>query len=264
MGEYEVTKVTSQPSTDSAVTVIAVIILGICFILIVGVIILYKKHKKSEQKRGKEKLEISLPTLGTQYELASLLSINTVGRESAEGSNQARDDLETREKAQDVFDGRVSQFIDASTVEMNRTEDYLADSENYTFENILDVTTDQMLGSSHSFYLKPPHADPENSTSRPMSVAGTPFIDGNQIFTTFRGESVSRPIAKILEEISGSNSSSTNPRVQLFPPSPSFMRQRPKSANIEQHPPPLPAKVIIPATHYSLPTQYSDHARRCT
>ena len=120
MGEYEVTTVTSQPSTDSSITVIAVIILSICFILIVGVIILYKKHKKSEQKKEKGKLEISLPTLGTQYEVASLLSINTVGRESSEGSNQARDDLETCEKSQDVFDGRVSQFIDASTVEMNR------------------------------------------------------------------------------------------------------------------------------------------------
>ena len=47
MIDYEVTTVTNQPNTSSNITMIAIIIISVCFILIVGVIILYKKHKKS-------------------------------------------------------------------------------------------------------------------------------------------------------------------------------------------------------------------------
>ena len=99
--------------------------ISVCFILIAGVIILYKKHKKSRSKSDKTDVQISLPTLGTQYELASLLSLNTVGRKSSnqsEGSNPANDDLEKCEKSQVVFEGRVNQFIDASTMQMNKAE----------------------------------------------------------------------------------------------------------------------------------------------
>ena len=176
MIDYEVTTVTNQPNTSSNITVIAVIIISVCFILIVGVIILYKKHKKSKPKSDKTDVQISLPTLGTQYELASLLSLNTVGRKSSnqsEGSNPANDNLEKCEKSQDVFDGRVSQFIDASTIEMNKAEYFMTESADYTLKNILDVSSDQKLGSSQSFNLQPPHALPENSTSRPMSMAET-------------------------------------------------------------------------------------------
>ena len=251
MIDYEVTTVTNQPNTSSNITIVALIIISVCLILIVGVIILYKKHKKSKPKSDKTDVQISLPTLGTQYELASLLSLNTVGRKSSnqsEGSNPANDDLEKCEKSQDVFDGRVSQFN--NTIEINKSEYFMATSGNYTLKNILDVTSDQKLGSSQSFNLQPPHAVPENSTSRPMSMAETGSFTAdemNQISIIGGVDSVSRPISRIVEELSDSKSSGNetphNPTVQVFPPSPSYTKQRPKSENIENRPPLLPAKV---------------------
>merc|ERR1740137_380254 len=189
--DYEVTTVTSHQKSSSNITVIVIVILSICFILIVGVIILYKKYQKSQLKEEKADPLISLPTLGTQYELASLLTINTTGRKDSdvsEGSNQAGDDLEKGEKSEDVFDGRVSKYIDASTVEMNKAEEYIAESGDYSLKNILDITTDTRLGSSQSVNLQPPHAVPENSTSRPMSM----IDDMNQISIIGGGASVSR------------------------------------------------------------------------
>jgi len=248
--EDEVTTVTNQLKTSYNGTILAVVICSICIILIIGVIILYKKYKKSKTKIDKTEFEISLPTLGTQYELSSLLSINTVGRKSSnhsEGSNQTNDDLEKCEKSQDVFDGRVSRYIDASTVEMSKAEEYMVEHGNYSLNNILDITRDQINGSSQSFNLEPPRAVPENSTSRPMSMAETSYSAPNevqQISIIGGGDSSSRPISKIIEECSDSSSQEipNNPSVQIFPPSPSYLKKRPKSEIVENRPPLLPAK----------------------
>jgi len=239
--------VTNQPKTSSNLTVLAIVIFSVCsIILTIGGIILYKKYKKSKRKADKTDCQISLPTLGTQYELHSLLSINTVGRKSSnhsEESNPPSDDKEKCENSQDVFDGRVSRYIDASTIEMTKAEGFIAEPENYTLKKILDVTTDQWLGSSQSVHLQPPHAVPENSTSRPMSMAeaGTSATDEMPHISIIGGvDSVSRPISKIVEEYSDSSSSSqeipNNPTVQVIPPS------RPKSENVDNLPPLLPAK----------------------
>ena len=255
---------TNQLKTSYNGTILAVVICSICIILIIGVIILYKKYKKSKTKIDKTEFEISLPTLGTQYELSSLLSINTVGRKSSnhsEGSNQTNDDLEKCEKSQDVFDGRVSRYIDASTVEMSRAEEYMVEHGNYSLNNILDITRDQINGSSQSFNLEPPRAVPENSTSRPMSMAETSYSAPNevqQISIIGGGESSSRPISKIIEECSDSSSQEipNNPSVQIFPPSPSYLKKRPKSEIVENRPPLLPAKVLNNQTRFIRLTNY--------
>jgi len=240
--EYEVTTVTNQKKTNPNITVIVVVTLSICFILIVGTILLYKKYSKSKKKEEKENPHISLPTLGTQYELASLLTINTVGRKSSnisETSNQASEDLEKTDKSEDVFDGRVSKYIDASTLEMNKAEEYIAECGDYTLQNILDVTTDERLGSSQSFNLQPPQAVPENSTSRPQSL----IEDLNPISIIGVVSPGSRPITQIIEE---SDSSPSTPDIPAYPtvvpPSPSVTKTRPKSEHVEAGPPVLPAK----------------------
>ena len=258
---------TNQPKTSYNVTVLAIVIFSVCsIILTIGGIILYKKYKKSKRKADKTDCQISLPTLGTQYELHSLLSINTVGRKSSnhsEESNPPSDDKDKCEKSQDVFDGRVSRYIDASTIEMTNAEDFIAEPENYTLKKILDVTTDKRLGSSQSVHLQPPHAVPENSTSRPMSMAeaGTSATDEMPHISIIGGvDSVSRPISKIVEEYSDSSSSSqeipNNPTVQVIPPS------RPKSENVDNLPPLLPAKVHNNHTHQPF-IFYSEKTGKC-
>jgi len=249
--EDEFTTVTNQPKTSNNLTLLVIIICCVCIIGVVGVIILYKRYKKSKHKADKTDCQISLPTLGTQYELHSLLSINTVGRKSSnhsESSNPVSDDIE---KSQDVFDGRVSRYIDASTIEMRRAEDYMEEQANYTLKDILDVTSEQRLGSSQSFNLEPPRALPENSTSRPMSLAdtgGSVHDEMQSISIIGVGDSLSRPISKIEEEDSELSSNSpeipANPTVQILPPSPSYPKigTRPKSENIENQLPLLPAK----------------------
>jgi len=238
------TVASEQSNPSSNVTVYALVIVGVCVLLIVGVFILYKKHRNTRKKRQNPELEISLPTLGTQYELNSLISINTVGRKSSRQSEESNEDANMTEgsfeKSQDVFDGRVSKYIDASAIDMNKSEDDITDGANYSFQNILDVTTEKDLGSTKSFNLQPPHAFPESSTSRPMSMIETETPSRISII----GES--RPISKIMEELSKSEKDTlelpNNPTVQVFPPSPSFKR-RPRSENVENLPPPtLPAK----------------------
>jgi len=250
----EFTTVTNQPKTSNNLTLLVIIICCVCIIGVVGVIILYKRYKKSKDKADKTDCQISLPTLGTQYELHSLLSINTVGRKSSnhsESSNPVSDDIEKCDKSQDVFDGRVSRYIDASTIEMSRAEDYMAEQANYTLKDILDETSEQRLGSSQSFNLEPPRALPENSTSRPMSLAdtgGSVQDEMQSISIIGVGDSLSRPISSIEEEGSELSSNSpeipTNPTVQILPPTPSYPKivTRPKSENIENQLPLLPAK----------------------
>jgi len=253
--EYEVTTVKNKNDNKSNITVIVIVTLSILLILIIGVIILYKKYSKSKAKSEKENPLISLPTLGTQYELASLLTINTVGRKSSETSNQASEDMD---KNEDVFDGRVSKYIDASTIEMNKAEEYIAD---YTLKNILDVTADERLGSSQSFSLQPPHAVPENSTSRPMSLTE----ELNNISIIGGATSGSRPITRILEEQSDSSLSSPDtpayPAIipaypAVIPASPSLIKTRPKSEHVEAAPPLLPAKgkLVSATSEMMMPT----------
>merc|ERR1719154_709764 len=76
----------------------------------------------------------------------------------------------------------------------------------------------------------------ETSYSAPNDVQQISIIGG--------GESSSRPISRIVEENSDSSSPVTpnNFSVQIFPPSPSYQKTRPKSENVENRPPILPAK----------------------
>ena len=92
--EYEATTVKNKNDNNSNITLIVIVILSIFIILIVGVIIFYKKHTKSKAKSEKENPFISLPTLGTHYEISSLLTINSDGRKSSETSNHASEDMD--------------------------------------------------------------------------------------------------------------------------------------------------------------------------
>jgi hypothetical protein len=106
-----------------------------------------------------------------------------------------------------------------------------------------------------------------------MAETGSSAVDEiNQISIIGGVDSVSRPISRIVEELSDSSSSGNetphNPTVQVFPPSPSYTKQRPKSENIENRPPLLPAKVNyncayrIKLTKMNIKT-YSEKAWSC-
>ena len=158
---------------------------------------------------------ISLPTLGTQYELNSLISINTIGRKSSQVSQLSSAGAgDKHDVAGDVFDGRVSRFIDADVSNsLHIDESYKDDPRNFTFQSILDQTSLDQTNEE----VNPPRAEPEVFTSRPISR---------------------------LESVSSCEESLAAPAVELTPPSPSLSadKQRPKSDNFEV-PPWIPIKV---------------------
>ena len=152
---------------------------------------------------------ISLPTLGTQYELNSLLSINTIGRKSSAVSAVSQATEADKQQA-DVFDGRVSRYIDADVTNcLTKDDSFSEDPRNFTFQTILDMTSENVLNDE--LPVNPPKAESEQFLSRPMSVVE----DGL-----------------------------TAPGLQLTPPSPVPVqdKERPKSDNLET-PPHIPVKV---------------------
>lgn len=101
-----------------------IIIVTIIFIILLGVsVFLYKRYKQKESKPNKTEYKIALPTLGTQYKISSVLSINSMGRKLS-GFSQASD-LDEEEKivlSDDVTDGPC----DSCSREMTRAEEYIA------------------------------------------------------------------------------------------------------------------------------------------
>jgi len=101
-----------------------IIIVTIIFIILLGVsIFLYKRYKQKESKLSKTEYKIALPTLGTQYKISSVLSINSMGRKLS-GFSQASD-LDEEEKivlSDDVTDGPC----DSCSKEITRAEEYIA------------------------------------------------------------------------------------------------------------------------------------------
>ena len=165
---------------------------------------------------------ISLPTLGTQYELNSLLSINTIGRKSSAVSQVSQ--------PLDVFDGRVSRYIDADVSNiLNKDDSYGEDPRNFTLQTILDMTSDNVL--SEDVHVSPPKAEPEQFTSRPMSVVEVESLAAPSLHQP-------SPFPQVEVE------SLQAPTLHLTPPSPSPQeeRERPRSTNFDQ-PPDVPVKV---------------------
>ena len=151
--------------------------------------------------------------MGTQYELNSLLSINTIGRRKSSQISQVSQATEPADKQPvDVFDGRVSRYIDADVTNnsLNKDDSYMEDPRNFTFQTILNMTSEDILSEE----VNPPKAEPEQFSSRPLSSC----ISVEQSLTA--------------------------PSLHLTPPSPSpsVEKERPKSSNFEA-PPCIPLKV---------------------
>ena len=113
---------------------------------------------------------------------------------------------------QDVFDGRVSRYIDAdvsNSVAKDNDHSYADDPRTISFQTILDETMEKNVGEEVK--VRPPKAESEEWSSGPVSGGET-------------GES---------------SNSLTAPVLALTPPSP---KERPKSDNFEA-PPWIPIKV---------------------
>ena len=184
---------------------------------------------------------ISLPTLGTQYELNSLLSINTIGRKSSAVSQVSQ--------PVDVFDGRVSRYIDADVSNiLNKDDSYGEDPRNFTLQTILDMTSDNVL--SEDVHVSPPKAEPEQFTSRPMSVVeveslAAPSLHQPSPSPQVEVESLAAPPLHQPSPFPQVEVESLQaPTLHLTPPSPSPQeeRERPRSTNFDQ-PPDVPVKV---------------------
>ena len=81
--------------------------------------------------------QISLPTLGTQYELNSLLSLNTLGRKD---SRQSEFSVASAAPEKQILDIRVSKYIDGGGED---TVD-ASDNNNDTLETILNNTNETL------------------------------------------------------------------------------------------------------------------------
>ena len=149
--------------------------------------------------------QISLPTLGTHYELNSLLSLNTIGRKSSRQSEFSVAMSEksynvATEKTENLLDRRVSKYIDNVDGENN----------DVTLETIVNTTIENEPVMVDKKKIAP-KADPELFES----------------------------------QISFADTAKREPQIgQLIPPSPSFDKERPKSDCFLQ-PPPIPMKVFL-------------------
>ena len=183
------------------------------------------RRYRRKTRKAKEKLDskgydhISLPFLGTKYEIISRKSSQV-----SELSQQPLSNGPSHHQAAaglDVFDGRVSRYIDAdvrdvSSLTKDRDQSYADDPRNISFQTILDQTLEKAGGQEKKEVeeeereVNPPRAESEDWSSGHGSG----------------------------EEEESSNSLSP-PALALTPPSP---KERPKSDNFEA-PPWIPIKV---------------------
>ena len=141
----EITTTTSSAIRNSNTVLILVLSgLALAVIGLVLFLVIRRKRRKSQAARDKLMTEghpnISIPTLGTQYELSSLLSINTIGRK---GSHQSELSIGSgynvttaAEKTEHILDDRVSKYIDHDIGQD------VVDGHNVTLETILNTTQD--------------------------------------------------------------------------------------------------------------------------
>ena len=95
--------------------------------------------------------QISLPTLGTQYELNSLLSLNTLGRKD---SRQSEFSVASAAPEKQILDIRVSKYIDGGGED---TVD-ASDNNNDTLETILNNTNETLNNATEN------HEEIDNTT----------------------------------------------------------------------------------------------------
>ena len=134
------------------------------------------------------KSNISIPTLGTQYELNSLLSINTIGRKGSHVSEVSMTSgynvTSAAEKTEHILDDRVSKYIDHDIGQdvVDGHGDY--GDHDLTLETILNTTQDAPRAEQETFetprdqLVNPQALTPELLVS-PPSPAGSDREDGS-------------------------------------------------------------------------------------
>ena len=153
------TTTTSRSIRDSN-TVLILVISGLVLAVIGLVLFLIIRRKRRKSRLARDKLmtdghpNISIPTLGTHYELNSLLSINTIGRKDSHQSEISMDsdyNVKTAaEKTEHIIDDRVSKYIDYDIGQD------VVDGHDITLETILNTTRDP-----HTENNIAPKAEPE-------------------------------------------------------------------------------------------------------
>ena len=187
------------------------------------IIFLVFRSKRRKSLAAKDKLmtvghpHISIPTLGTQYELNSLLSINTIGRK---GSHQSEISFgsgynltSVGVKTENILDSRVSKYIDHDI-----GQDVVDYSNDDTLETILNTTLDQDYLTESKTALAPRAEKEIFGSLRKSKLHGSQSVD----------DPVSPPALA--------------PELTVSPPSPAGSdRERPKS-EILSAAPALPVK----------------------
>ena len=158
----EMTTFRSDQEPESNEALIGVIVTLV--IVIVGFIVfVFVRKYRRDAAEAKAKLmeeghpQISLPTLGTQYELNSLLSLNTIGRKD---SRQSEFSVTSGVEKPDILDIRVSKYIDGEG------EDTVDDI-NDTLETILNNTSDTLNQSTVEKQKSNETLEPENFQKTP-------------------------------------------------------------------------------------------------
>lgn len=152
-----------QVESKVASLTIALILLGVALVVLLlgGLIFWWVRRKKTKEKVPLDVANLSISgTLGSAYghirtfpESQSLLS----SRKSSTMTNQLV------ERAEDHMDGRVSRFIDASTVELGQS---MVDEAERSYADVLEEGTEL----DTSLTLQPPLARQEDFHSRPGST----------------------------------------------------------------------------------------------
>ena len=138
------TTTSSAIRNSNTVLILVISALVLAVIGLVLFLVIRRKRRKSQAARDKLMTDghpnISIPTLGTQYELSSLLSISTIGRK---GSHQSEVSIGSgynvttaAEKTEHILDDRVSKYIDHDIGQD------VVDGHNVTLETILNTTQD--------------------------------------------------------------------------------------------------------------------------
>ena len=101
-GVMDMTTAPRMKNSNNTTLIVIIIVLIILVILLVLFMIIRKRRRAAAAARAKLMTEghphISIPTLGTHYELNSLLSINTVGRKGSHVSQVSEFRVDNGEK----------------------------------------------------------------------------------------------------------------------------------------------------------------------
>jgi len=232
MSPPEMTTISSEKSSDSSPALIVIIVLVILVILGFIIFMLIRRYRRKTTEAKTKQMteghpEISLPTLGTHYELKSLLSLNNIGRKGSRQSefSVAISEKTLDDKAENLSDNRVSKYIDHDHVDQD-TVDF---GNNKNFDN--DVTLESILDSTQEHLMDTSSSDPtvsENSDGKMSETQNAPTAEPESF--------ESRPVSLANDDLQ------TGPKVHLTPPSPNQCKERPKSDIILGPAPELPVK----------------------